>query len=283
MLASLPTHGSDFSFMAKSSKVVLHPVAFGAQQCRGNEIHLHPHFGKGFAGNWLINKCCHMLFGKQFVWATDFYGIKFILSYDGTNLAILRLQLRLMCWDVDIVHQNDKYLVDADYWSHLGTDLCFDPLFKKYLELTRSLCSLHPAPTSLSMLPENMPYYRGPHIIPTQSSIDPSDDAHCQAIISTLLVNNCHSLCHLSNIPVQFREFEKAIPSLACPANNNDVPCYPQQVLQFGWAVYSFHGECFASTIQSRNLPFHVWLACNPYDSGRSLFPRIHLMQTYFQ
>ena len=42
--------------------------------------------------------------------------------------------------------------------------------------------------------------------------------------------------------------------------------------LQFGWAVHSFHGRHFASTIQSRNLPFHVQLACNPYESARSLF-----------
>jgi hypothetical protein len=116
---------------------------------------------------------------------------------------------------------------------------------KKYLELTRSLCLLHPAPTSLPMLPENMPYYCGSRIIPTQSSTDPYDDGHCQAIISTLLVNNCHGLCHLSNIPVQFREFEKAIPSSACPANNNNVPCYAQQVLQLGRAVYSLSRRTF--------------------------------------
>jgi hypothetical protein len=170
--------------------------------------------------------------------------------------------------DVDIVHGNDNYLGNADYWSRLGTDLCFNPLFKKYLELTRSLCLLHPVPTILPMLPENMPYYHGPCIIPTQSSTDPSNDAHCQAIISTLLVNNCHGLCHLSNIPVQCGEFEKAIPSSACLTNKDNVLCYAQQVLQFGWAVFSLHGGHFASTIQSRNLPFHVRLACNPYQSG---------------
>jgi hypothetical protein len=121
------------------------------------------------------------------------------------------------------------------------------------------------------MLPRNVQYYRGPRIIPIQST-DPYNDAHCQAIISTLLVDNCQGLCHLSNIPVQFGEFEKAIPSSPHPANNDIVPCYAQQDLQFGWAVYSFHGGHFASTIQSRNLPFHVRLACDPYKSGQSLF-----------
>jgi hypothetical protein len=44
------------------------------------------------------------------------------------------------------------------------------------------------------------------------------------------------------------------------------------QVLQFSWAVYSFQGGHFASTIQDCNLPFDVKLACDPFDSGRSLF-----------
>jgi hypothetical protein len=108
--------------------------------------------------------------------------------------------------------------------------------------------------------------------MPIQLPPDSSNDGHCQAIISTLLVDNCHGLCHLSNTPIHFGEFEKAIPSLARPANNDKIPCYVQQVLQFSWAVYSFHGCHFASTIQSRNLPFHVKLACDPYESGRSLF-----------
>ena len=57
----------------------------------------------------------HMLFCQRFVWTTACYAIKFILSYDGANPAILRLQMRLMCWDVDIVHRNDHYNADADY------------------------------------------------------------------------------------------------------------------------------------------------------------------------
>ncbi len=65
------------------------------------------------------------------MWVTDCYTIKFILSYKGGNPAILRLQMRLMCWDVDIVHRPNMELVDADYWSRLGVDIELDPLFKK--------------------------------------------------------------------------------------------------------------------------------------------------------
>jgi hypothetical protein len=150
--------GADFSFVTKTSSAVLHPVAFGARRCCGNEVRLHSHLGKGFAGDWAMSKCCHMLFGQCLVWVTDCYAIKFILLCDGTNPTILCLHMCLMGWDVDIVHRNDHCITDADYWSCLGTNLCFNPLFKTYLNLTRKLCLENPPPTSFPMKPKNMPY-----------------------------------------------------------------------------------------------------------------------------
>jgi hypothetical protein len=194
--------GSDFSFMTKTSAAVLHPVAFGACHCCGNEVRLHSHLGKGFPGDWAMKKCRHVLFGQFFVWVTNCYAICFILSYNGANHAILRLQMCLMCWDVDIVHWNDSYIMDADYWSRLGTNLCFNPLFKKYLDLNQSLCLESPAPSSFSMKPKNMSYYHGPRIMPPTDTDDTSDAAHCQAIVSTIMIKNCHGLCHLSNVPI---------------------------------------------------------------------------------
>ena len=87
-----------------------------------NESRLHSHLGKGFSGDYGINKCRQYIWAQRFVWVTDCYAVKFILSYEGTNLAVLRLQMRLMCWDVDIIHRPDVELVDADYWSRLGVE-----------------------------------------------------------------------------------------------------------------------------------------------------------------
>jgi hypothetical protein len=153
--------GSDFAFMTKEAKGVLPPVAFGGHCCQGNEVRFHSHLGEGFAGDWAINKNYHMLFGTRFVWVTDCYAICFILLYDGNNPAVLWLQMRLMCWDVDIVHRNDIHLMDADYWSRLGADICYDydPLFKSYLDFDQGLRKKFPAPIKFPMLPENMPYY----------------------------------------------------------------------------------------------------------------------------
>ncbi len=117
--------GKGFSFMTKELSDTLHPICFGAQKCRGNKVWLHSHLGKCFAGDYAINKMQHYVFSQHFVWVMDCNAIKFLLSYEGGNPAILCLQMRLMCWDVDIIHRPDSQLVDADYWSCLGANIDF--------------------------------------------------------------------------------------------------------------------------------------------------------------
>jgi hypothetical protein len=72
--------------------------------------------------------------------------------------------MRFMCWDMDIEHRNNIFLSDADYWSRLGVDLCFDPLLKTYIEQVNSFRQRSPSPTALPPSPENMPYFWGPHL-----------------------------------------------------------------------------------------------------------------------
>jgi hypothetical protein len=149
---------------------------------------------------------------------TDCYAIKFILSYEGGNPAILCLQMRLMCWDVDIAHRPDVELIDADYWSRLGADLNFDPLYRKYLELTRQTRKSHPAPTDLPMRPENMPYYRGPRIQKSSSEIDQADSLHIQSLLSDLIVSEGVGHTTLSNRPVIFEYLKSSLPDTCSKA-----------------------------------------------------------------
>jgi hypothetical protein len=107
--------GGKFKFMNKSSKGILHPVAFGCRRTQGNKKRLHSHLGEAFSGDYAINKCGHMCFSQCFTWVTDCYALKFVLSYDGCNSAILCLQMHFMCWDMDIEHMNNFHLVDANY------------------------------------------------------------------------------------------------------------------------------------------------------------------------
>ncbi len=63
--------GKGFTFMTKELTAALYPVCFGAWKCRGNEVCLHSHLGKCFAGDYAINKNRHYMFGQRFVWVTD--------------------------------------------------------------------------------------------------------------------------------------------------------------------------------------------------------------------
>ncbi len=264
--------GKGFNFMTKESSAVLCPVCFGGRKSRGNEVRLHSHLGEIFAGNYGMNKCRHMLFGQHFVWVTDCYAAKFVLSYDGANPAILRLQMCLMCWDVDIVHQPDVELVDADYWSCLGVDIVYDPLLHDYMVYTMKTRAAHPLPSELPMRPENMPYYRGPRIVQLSPPTAPSADAlHIQLLLTDIVLFNGLGNTALSNIPVRFGTFDSDFPghrTEACTLLNSEFACYACQCSQFDWAVYLFSNGHFCSLISPRNLPFWITIACNPYESG---------------
>ncbi len=109
--------------------------------------------------------------------------------------------MRLMCWDVDIVHRPNVELIDADYWSRLGADLNFDPLYRKYLNFTRRTRKSHPAPTDLPMRLENMPYYRGPRIQKASPEIEKADTLHIQSLLSELTVLEGGGHTTLSKLP----------------------------------------------------------------------------------
>jgi hypothetical protein len=282
--------GKGFTFMTPGSLAMLHPICFGARCTRGNESRLHSHLGEGFAGDYAINKCWQYLFAQRFVWVTDCYAIKFILSYEGGNIAILHLQMRLMCWDCDIVHRPESQLVDADYWSCLGVDLEYDPLFLEYLQKTCQLRRLSPPTTSLPMLPDNMPYNRSPRITTpnlAQSSSQESDAEahHINTLITNVASHDNQSYTHLSNVPVRFGKLSTPPASQDHQQHklyNSEIASYALNAILFSWAVYAFSNGHFPSTILSQNLPFRITLACDVTASGRSLFGKFAPDATVF-
>ena len=235
--------GSDFLFMTKVSTAVLHPVAFGCCRTRSNKKRLHSHLGECFSGDWAINKCHHMCFGQRFTWTTDCHTIKFILSYDGRNPAILRLQMRFMCWDMDIKHRNDIHLADADYFSWLGSDLCYDRLLRNYIERIHALKRDHPCPSTLPIEPQYMPYYHKP-TFPNVPDTIPT--------VATTLVPTITGSQHLANWPVLLFGFS------ASPSN----PALPvQKFFPSAWFWLPTCSLTLMDTHCSRNLP-HVPLSC---------------------
>ena len=247
--------GGDFLFMTKDSTAVLHPVAFGCRRTRGNEKRLHSHLGEGFAGDWAINKCRHMCFGQRFTWTTDCHAIKFILSYDGKNPAILRLQMRFMCWDMDIEHRNDIHLTDADYFSRLGSNLCYDPLLRDYIQRVDAIKQDNPSPSALPIEPQHMPYYRGPRL--------PKFVPDTVSCVATPLAPTNTGSQHLANWPISFG-FSAVPLSPDLPIKsfyNSDLSTTAGLLSHFDWAVYGFNSGHFVHTIRNRGLPFCIVLA----------------------
>jgi hypothetical protein len=270
--------GNGFDFMTKTSAAVLHPVAFGCRRTRGSKKCLHLQLGKEFVNNYSINKCRHMCFGQRFTWVTNCYAIKFILSYDRQNPAILRLQMRFMCWDMEIKHRNDHFLTDADYWSHLVADLCFNPLLKNYIKQVNAMRTRSPSPTALPPAPENMPYFRGPRLpaMPPLPALYAPGDSH-QATLACIASSSPSSgapvvgLQHLSNYLVCFGMLPQSASHPAAPAQSlyNSNITFPTSILaKFDWAVYGFNISHFASTFKEHGLPFNVILACDPFANN---------------
>jgi hypothetical protein len=224
-----------------------------------------------------MNKVRHMCFGRRFVWVTDCYAVKFILTYDGLNPAVLRLQMRLMGWDVEIVHRSAGFLTDADYWSRLGANLCYNPSFRTYLRMSANLRSNHPAPEDLPTLPEHMPYYRGPRIVAAPNdALPPAASNDTTAAFTMAAITSSDPTTPLSNHPIRFGEFQSSIHNAmemdSRQLYNSEYPVFAFRASQFVWAVYCFNSGHFASTISKRNLPFSISLACDPFAYGHALF-----------
>jgi hypothetical protein len=77
------------------------------------------------------------------------------------------------------------------------------------------------------------------------------------------------SLCIRS---FQVGTFVSMPPGMSRTNYNADLPALSYRATTFSWAVYGINSEHFVSTIEKRNLPFHIVLACDPFDYGRALF-----------
>ena len=89
--------GGECKFATDDPLIRLRPIGFGSRRSKGRESVLHSHLGEAFALDWAINKNRNKLFGQMFTAITDNYALRFIMTYDGANAVLLRLQQRFMC------------------------------------------------------------------------------------------------------------------------------------------------------------------------------------------
>jgi hypothetical protein len=133
----------------------------------------------------------------------------------------------------------------------------------------------NPPPMELSMHPENIPYCQGPRFQATASLPDNPDKLHIQTLLTNIIVHWDLGHTHLSHVPVKFGRLsdDGSVTKLGARALlNSKFVQYARQVMGFNWVVHSFSNRHFSITIATRNLPFRITLACDPYKSGRVLF-----------
>lgn len=284
--------GGPCEFQTKDGENLrLRPVNFCARRTRGMEPRLHSHLSEGYCSDWGINKNRTRLFGQRFTLITDCYAMRFILTYDGNNPVILRMQMRFMIWSLDIVHRANPHLIDADYFSRLGADLCFDPLYTDYLNFTTELRKCFP-PVEGEIKPENMPGYRGPRTfgprllgpnsqpLPADTSSTayaaanlPLPDHDSAPIVASIFGNQSggHHHC-LEVVPILFEHSSTVRTSVTGLPYNHDFPVFAGAVTSFSFAIYGFNSGHFPSTLGEHSLPFDVVLAADLTQVGRSLF-----------
>ena len=115
------------------------PISFGSRRTIGNEQHFHSHPGETLAANWGINKNRHFLWGAEFTLITDCHAMLWIMTYNGSNHAIKRLQLELSGYFFTIVHRPGRMMEDANYLSRLNANSTINPLLKDYINQSSSL------------------------------------------------------------------------------------------------------------------------------------------------
>ena len=150
-------------FLRHKYKLILQYTGFGSHRTRGRESNIHYHLWEGFALDWAIHNNCSKLWGFCFTSTTDYYGLRFILTYEGPDSVFLRMHIRLILWVMDLYHRGAAYLISPDYSSRLGLYLCFNEITWFYLKKIIHICKLYP-PTSGTMKPENMHGYNASRV-----------------------------------------------------------------------------------------------------------------------
>ena len=85
--------GNECEFLPPKSTLCFRSTGFGSRTTQGRESSLHFPLGEAFVLDWVIHKNHAKLWRIRFTVFTDCFALQFILSYDGPNPILLRLQM----------------------------------------------------------------------------------------------------------------------------------------------------------------------------------------------
>ena len=249
--------GGPCEFDLTLSGLRLLPCAFGGRMCRGPERYLHSYLGEATALKVGILKNRHVLYGIPFSNIGDCVGIKWIMSYEGTNAPIMRLQMELMSWWFTVTHRPNRMLINADFFSRIKKDLQFDPLLIQYMQVAHDIYKRNqPDASSPEVSPENMPNYKGKRSTPV-------------AVTVNLLTADTSANTSVTNVPIMFATAEPMKPT---KLHHSASAIAAFSLTHFNWAIYGFGSGHFHSTCLDRGIPFRLQIAADPTYQGRKFF-----------
>ena len=275
-------NGAECEFLLPKVDLRLRTTGFGSRRSRGRERCLHSHLGEAMALDWGIHKNRPKLWGIRFTGLTDCYALRFILTYDGPNPVILRIQMRFQLWAMDLYHRAGTSMITPDYWSRLEADMCFDELTRTYLNKTVGFKE-HYSPVSGTMLAENMPGYREPRIRSNLPADDADGPTHSTNYVDTCVApilsaiytddSNGHGLC-LQTVPI-LRGFVTADESDLLsrrPLHQQNITAIASELISYSFAVFGFGSGHFLPL--HHRTPINIAMAADIRPSGRAMFKK---------
>ncbi len=230
--------GGPCEFDLTLSGLRLFPCSFGGRMTRGPERYLHSYLDEATGLKVGILKNRHILHGIPFSNIGDCIGIKWIMSYEGTNAPVNRLQMELMCWWFTVTHRPNRMLIDADYFSRLRKSLHYDPLLIQYMEVAHNVYIRNkPDADGPEVTAENMPNYKGKRS-PTKAQSETMVNLLTQPYES-------QDNSSVTNVPIMFTIEE---PTKSTKLHHTAAANAAFSLMHFNWAIYGFGSGHFYSS-----------------------------------
>ena len=264
-----------FDTTLKETLLRLFPLGFSSRKCSKAESFLHSFMNEALAVNFGINQWKVFLWGKEFTILTDCRALIWLLSYEGTNAAVRRLQFEILGYWFTVHHRSASMNGDADALSRLALDFTIDPSLKNYYKLASDLERQHPCVNG-PVQPDNLPGFRRNFKNRKETNI--SSDTN-QSSNNLTRSSFDQTFDGITNIPIMTKIFHsgesKQISSCCSSLNCQPLVANALQASTFKWIINRFGSGSFLSVCKEFNIPFSVPLACDITMEGRSLLQEL--------
>jgi hypothetical protein len=271
-------HKCEFDISTKS-KLRLYPIGFSGRKCSTSESFLHSFMNEALAVNFGIDKWRIFLWGKEFTVLTDCRALIWLLSYEGTNAAVRRLQFEILGYWFTICHRSAAANADTDGLSRLALDFSIDPSLQDYYKIAADLDSRFPCVQG-EIQPNNLPGFR-------RNSRKKKEQLYSSAhhLLSKSTRQASYSIPYIRNIPVSIvstysvNQISHSDTSCCTSLHHQPLISTALQSSTFNWVVNKFGSGAFFSVCNTLRIPFTIPLASDTTFKGRSLlheFGRAH-------